>query len=299
MTNSWHDFCNELKPEEYTSTERLINGDTMHTNKILKATTITLTILSFILLAGCGLIPTQQSTAPAMESLPTASPTAVELPKLTETPPPSICLPFTASNDSGTSVITLADGSQLFLGSDTEISLIPAGYCNGSSTHNVSIKKGQVAVHSAAPIWATIVITSPEGHIANIGASGLVTYDASTQAFSLQCSNVNCSLGRDVTALAPVECGVGMSLDINGNPNSMMPVDPAFLGTIGNWLIPQCQVPQSVGSPLEGPTATLEATQTATATGTATPDTFAATATAFCDAFHRIFVTTPCPPLNP
>ncbi|MBA3074830.1 MAG: FecR domain-containing protein [Anaerolineae bacterium] len=264
----------------------------MQTIKIIKASAIILTILTFSLLAGCGLLPRNQGVVIATESFSTLTPGIMEVPKLIETPPSSRCDPFTATNDSGLAIITMPDGSQLFLGSNTEIGVLPAGYCGGNSTHNVTLKKGQVAVHSSAPVWATIVVTSPEGHIANIGASGLVIYDDIAHSFSLHCSNINCSMGRDVTVITPVECGVSMSLDINGNAVSLMPVDPAFLALFGDWLLPQCQVPENAGLPsVETPT--LEATITVT------QDTFAATATAFCEAYQRQFVVTPCPPLNP
>jgi hypothetical protein len=268
----------------------------MYINKTIKIVLIIVILSTSSLLAGCDIISNLQGVAIATEALPTTTPEAIEIPKLIETPPPSRCDPFTATNDSGLAVITMTDGSQLFLGSNTEISVIPAGYCGGNSTHNVTLIKGQVAVHSAAPVWATIVVTSPEGHVANIGASGLVTYDETAHSFSLQCSNINCSMGRDVTVMTPVECGVDMSLDINGNPVSQMPVDPAFLSLFGNWLVPQCVIPQSVGTP-SAETPTLELT--ATTTETATQDAFGATATAFCDAFHSQFVSTPCPPMNP
>lgn len=268
----------------------------MHTKKIIKTVLIIVVILSFSLLAGCGIISNLQGAAIATEGSPTASPEAIEIPKLIETPPPSRCDPFTATNDSGLAIITMPDGSQLYLGSDTEIKVVPAGYCVGSSTHNVTLVKGQVAAHSSAPAWASIVVTSPEGHVATIGASGLVIYDETSHAFSLQCSNINCSMGRDVTAMAPVECGTDLSLDINGNPVSLMPVDPAFLALFGNWLIPQCVIPQDLGTPSAG-TPTIDLTMTATET--ATQDAFGATATAFCDAFHSQFVLTPCPPMNP
>jgi len=268
----------------------------MHTKQIKKAVIIISIILTFSLLAGCDILQNIQGVTLATEALPSASPEAIEIPKLIETPPPSRCDPFTATNDSGLAIISMPDGSQLFLGSNTEIKVVPAGYCGGNTTHNVTLIRGQVAVHSSPPIWAAIVVTSPEGHLATIGASGLVIYDETSHAFSLQCSNINCSMGRDVTALAPVECGTGVSLDINGNPVSLMPVDPAFLALFGNWLVPQCVIPQDISTPAaETPTLDL----TMTATETATQDAFGATATAFCDAFHSQFVLTPCPPMYP
>ncbi|MHB8088157.1 MAG: FecR domain-containing protein [Anaerolineaceae bacterium] len=268
----------------------------MHAKKIIKVMALITTILTFSLLSGCGLISNIQGVEIVAEATSTETPAAIEIPKLIETPPASRCDPFTATNDSGLAIISMPDGSQLFLGSNTEISVVPAGYCSGNTTHNVTLKKGQVAVHSFAPVWATIVVTSPEGHIANIGASGLVIYDETTHSFTLQCSNINCSMGRDITVITPVECGVGMSLDINGNAVSLMPVDPAFLALFGNWLVPQCEIPQNVGTP-SAETPPLEVTATPTEIGT--QDAFAATATAFCDAFHQQFVSTPCPPLNP
>lgn len=270
--------------------------NSMHTKLIKKTVIIISIILTFLLLSGCGILQNINGVTLATEEVPTASNELVELPKLMETPPPSRCDPFVASNDSGLAILTMPDGSQLFLGSDTEIGVVPAGYCGGNTTHNVTLKKGQVAVHSSAPLWATIVVTSPEGHIATIGASGLVIYDATAHSFSLECANMNCALGRDTTTMATVECGVGVSLDINGNPVSQMPVDPAFMALFGNWLVPQCAIPQTVGSPAaEIPTLELTATETLITT----PDAFGATATAFCDAFHRQFVLTPCPPMNP
>ncbi|MRR29732.1 hypothetical protein EG834_05300, partial [bacterium] len=235
----------------------------MHTRQIKKAVAIISVILTFSLLSGCGILQNIQGVTLATEVVPPASTEVVELPKLIETPPPSRCDPFTATNDSGLAILTMPDGSQLFLGSDTEIGVVPAGYCGGNTTHNVTLKKGQVAIHSSAPLWTTIVVTSPEGHIATIGASGLVIYDANAHSFSLECSNINCSLGRDTTAMATVECGVGVSLDINGNPVSQMPVDPAFMALFGNWLVPQCVIPQTIGTPA-AETPTLELTVTPT-----------------------------------
>lgn len=249
----------------------------MQTTRIKRTFIIFVIVFGLFLLAACKLFSSNVIADDGSTPTLTVLPGTVGLPKLMETPPTSRCEPITASNDSGYAILTMADGSQAYLGNDTEIEIMPSGYCTGSNEHQIMILKGEVAVHSLAPAWTAFVIKSPNGEIANIGVAGLVTYDPVEQTFSLQCSNVNCSIGTDTTTLVSLECGQTSGLDANGNSTGLSFVDTNFLALFGDWLIPQCAVPTLTPNPEDVSTQ------------------IAATSTAFCDAFSKEFLSTPCP----
>jgi FecR protein len=240
-----------------------------HPNKVLF---IFLIPLAISLLAGCMLLN---------NSTPTSISTG--LPKLENTPPPTRCTPIIASNDTGLAILTLPDGSQIYLGADSEIEFAPAGYCAGVNADNIWLLQGQVAVNAQISDGDWIIVNSPDGYLGLISKTGMASFDPSSHNFTLACSNKNCALGTDNTKLISLNCGENGTLDAAGG-FSVSSEDPTILAPFGDWLQPQC-----------GNVVTITATPLPE---TETPD-IAATATAFCSSFSQQFVSTPCPTSNP
>jgi len=231
-------------------------------------------ILSVIVLAGCqpGSNPTQLLTSP------------IDLPEPTNTPLPTRCDPITARNDIGLTVLTLADGSQIYLGENTEIVFTPVRYCPGLEEHHIILKQGQVAVSSKLPEGKLVQINSPEGYLAQLGKTGLVAYKPDEHIFALSCSNEPCSLGVSAGSLITLTCGQSAVLDAAGTLRGPTAINTTELIPFGEWLMPQCAL---APTPTDTP---------APPVGTPNP---AATATASCKSFQDKFPLTPCPTTNP
>ncbi len=240
---------------------------TIHSPYSIFLALVSLGILAAIVLTGC-----QPGPTPTSPTEPVA------------TPLPAQCDPITVSNGSGQTVLTLPDGSQIYLAASTEIEFTPAGYCPGLEEHHILLKQGAVAIHSLLPEGRWIVVSSPDGYLAQLGETGLVTFDPEGHLFTLACTNGTCALGADVDKLTPLGCGESADLDADGNFSGPFNVDPATLVQFGEWLQPKC-APARTSTPKPS-------------TQTPTPDA-AATATAYCASFHSQFALTPCPPYKP
>ncbi len=250
----------------------------MHTTRspyALFVTLVSLGMLAAFLLTGCA---PSTIVAPTLTSAPLA------------TPLPAHCDPINVSTDGGQSILTLADGTQIYLAENTNIEIIPAGYCPGDEQHYILLNQGHVAVNSTLPAGKWVVITSPNGYIAQVGKTGLVTFDPSSNKLSLDCTNGTCTLAAKADKPTSVGCGESAFLDTYGNFNGPFNVDPATLVSFGDWLQPRC-APAKTSTP-------KPATATPVPTGTPTPDK-GATATAYCGSFNSQFPLTPCPTLKP
>jgi hypothetical protein len=224
---------------------------------------VVLVILTIISLVGCQLGSNLTQTLATQTSLT----------EPINTPLPTHCDPITASNDTGLTILTLPDGSLIYLGPNTEIIFTPAGYCPGLEEHHILLKQGQVAISSKLPEGKLIQITSPDGYLAQVSKTGLVTFDPAKQSLKLDCTSGRCALGVAIDKLTALGCGESAVLDAAGNFSGPTAIDTVSLVLFGEWLLPKCGViPAAVG----------------------TPD-VAATATASCASFESQFPLTPCP----
>lgn len=164
-------------------------------------------ILAVIALASCqpGSNPTQPLTTPTSLSEPINTPLATG------------CNLITTSNDIGLTILILMDRSQIYLGANTEIAFIPTGYCQGLKEHHVLLKKGQVAVSSQLPKGEFFQINSPDGYLAQVSKSGLITFDPVERSFRLSCKDGPCALGVSADKLVILGCGESAVLDGVGN----------------------------------------------------------------------------------
>ncbi len=229
----------------------------------LVITLVSLGILAAVLLTGC------QSSQ---------SPTPTQPPEPVATPVPAHCDPINVITDGGQSVMTLPDGSQVYLADHTEIDIIPAGYCPGDDSISIMLKQGAVAINSVLPAGKWVVITSPNGYIGQVGKTGLVTFDPSSNTFSVACTNGTCTLAAKPDKLTTLNCDQSAYLDTYGNFNGPFNVDPDTLAQFGSWLQPTC-APAQTSTP-------KPATATPTPTPTPTVD-IGATATAYCGYLHE------------
>jgi hypothetical protein len=237
----------------------------------------------FVSLVSLGIFTVIIMTSCQPDRIETSSPEPVT------TPLTGKCDPITASNDIGMTILTLPDGSLIYLAESTEIEFTPAGYCQGVDEHRILLNQGQVAIHSLLPEGKWTVVRSPDGYLAKVGDTGLVSFDPEGRGFTLACTNGSCALGVNVDTLTLLGCGESAELDATGNFIGPFNVDTDSLVQFGQWLQPKC-APAQTSTP-KSPTNTLiPATETLDA---------AATATASCASFHRQFPLTPCPPNKP
>jgi hypothetical protein len=250
--------------------------ESMHTTRSPYSLSLALvslgTIVVFIL-TGC---------QPSPNLTPTNSPEPVV------TPLQSHCGSINISNDIGQTVLTLPDGSQIYMTENTEIDFTPVGYCPGLEEHHILLKKGQVAINSLLPAGKRIVISNPNGYVAQVDKTGLVTFDPVSFQFSLACTDGSCNLGTTPNKLHVVNCAESAYLDSNGSFFGPFNIDPDTLVPFGDWLQPQC-VPAMTSTP-KPPTVTTASTATVN---------MGATATAYCSSFKQQFPLTPCPTLKP
>ncbi len=201
---------------------------------------------------------------------------------------PVHCDPIDVSSGAAQTVLTLPDGSQIYLAENTEIEITPAGYCPGLYEHKILLKHGQVAVISLLPVGNSVVVTSPTGYFAQISGTGLVTLDPVANDFIMDCTSGTCALGAKADKLISLGCGESGYLDAYGNFNGLFNVDLDRIAQFGDWLMPKC-VPALTSTPKPA---------NATLTSTPTMD-VGATATAYCNSFRSQFALTPCPTLKP
>lgn len=241
----------------------------------LRTPLVILGILVLTVFTGC--LPTL-SPIPS----PTLTSTLSGQSELTATFPPARCDSITASNDTGLAILTLPNGSQIYLGANTEIEFTPAGFCPEIQEHHILLKHGQVAVRAMIPEGKWIVVTSPDGYLALVGDTGLVTFDSIGRTFSMVCTNGACALGTNLTALTVLTCGETAILDAAGILSGPIPIDTSALTQFGEWLQSVC-VPFRTSTPEPPP---------------GTPDA-GATATTYCATFASQFPLTPCPNITP
>lgn len=210
------------------------------------------------------------------------SPTATPIPEVGTEPPATQelveCVPIRLANSTGLSLLTFPDGSQIFLGPETEFEFIPMGSCMGADTHRVTLLKGEIAVSSLLPLTDPFTVFGPEGTKTTLSETGLVLIDPETGVFQVNCTNGICSLGISDQPYALV-CGETGEIDPDRNYIGPDDIDLDRLTPYGDWLMPKCD---------------LAPTQPPAATETPAPDT-GATATAACSDWLNQFPLTPCP----
>ena len=237
-------------------------------SKTWKVMMAVLGIISLLGVAGCaGLNP----------SSPTGTPTPGN-----GTEPPATeavieCQPMRVANSAGLALLTLADGSQVFLGPETELEFIPMGSCTGADTHRVTLKKGEIAINSLLSPENPFIVFSPEGAKATLDKNGLVRIDSETGDFEVDCSNGNCTLSKD-TQPEMLTCGQKGTLSLEGQYSGPDDIDLNLLTPYGDWLLPKCDITPTEPAATETPAPNL-----------------GATATAVCSDWLNQFPLTPCP----
>ncbi|MCG7852278.1 MAG: hypothetical protein MIO92_07130 [Methanosarcinaceae archaeon] len=198
----------------------------------------------------------------------------------TETPPtplPTECKPIRFANSSGMSLLTFPDGSQMFLGNNTEIDFIPADYCPGFTEHRAYLLHGEIAVRSLLPDDSLFTVFSPEGFKVTLDDTGLVSYNLENKLLTLNCSNGKCTIGTEQQPYLLI-CGQMVEFDQNAVLNGPFGINVSVLAPYGDWLLPNCNfIPDE---PTSTPTPTSDV---------------GATATAACSAWNNEFPMTPCP----
>lgn len=247
------------------------NVSTFRVISILAVTIITL----LITLTGCGK-PTW-----------TPPPTSTALPTATDTPTPS---PTTAVITES-SVITLPDGSLVILkpGAEVEVSEIP-GLPEDATEVKILIYKGEILVAPAQsnPGWLNVIST--KGYVARInGCAMIVSFSEVKDSFELQCIGGDCEIGKDEDHLLAAASNKSWLYQggIFFEPTS---IDFSKIYTTYGKIIPAC-VKAAELMPVTGSTPLV-------LTPSATADT-AATATAACAEFNKLFPSTPCPNILP
>lgn len=225
-------------------------------------------ILSIAVFTGCSILTGRTPIPPPTEQVQTEPPpTAI----------PTDCKPIRMANSEGLSLVTFPDGSQVFLGANTEVDFIPGGYCPGISEHRAYLLRGEIAVRSLLPDTSLFTIFSPEGFKVTFDDTGLVNYNVDKKLLTLNCTNGNCTIG---TLEQPylLTCGQMVEFDENAVPNGPFGINVSILAPYGDWLLPKCDfIPNE---PTSTPTPTVDV---------------GATATAACSAWNNQFPSTPCP----
>jgi hypothetical protein len=224
-------------------------------------------ILFIAVITGCSAL-TGRTPIPPTEQVTTEAP---------PTPVPTECKAIRFANSEGLSLITFPDGSQVFLGANTEVDFIPGGYCPGIMEHRAYLQRGEIAVRSLLPETSLFTVFSPEGFKVTLDDTGLVKYDLDKKILTLNCSNGNCTIGTEQQPYL-LTCGQMVEFDQNAVPNGPFGINISVLEPYGDWLLPKCDFIPEVP----------------TSTPTPTPD-VGATATAACSAWNNQFPSTPCP----
>ncbi|MFC2063924.1 hypothetical protein ACFLXB_02380 [Chloroflexota bacterium] len=187
------------------------------------------------------------------------------------------CIPMRVANSAGLALLTFTDGSQVFLGPETEFDFIPMGSCTGAATHRVTLLKGEIAISSLLPLPVLFIVDNGGGIEATLSETGLVRIDAETDALQVNCTNGICSLGNSSQPFALV-CGETGEIELDGQYTGPDEIDLDLLIPYGDWLMPKCDlVPNPTPTPNIG-----------------------ATSTAACSDWLNQFPLTPCPTnINP
>lgn len=236
----------------------------MKTRSVLhfKTLIVLLTFLS-LFLAGCGsgsatpsVLPTQALAAPVLSS------------------------------------VNLPDGSLIVLNGKSAISINALDGLGATPPHDTAlIKGGELLAVSTLPSGTWFTVNNTRAAIAHVmpdgktpGAIMLVTFDATSGIFTVDCIKGICELGPDAGHLTNIPVGSQMVLDQNGNIQGPTAFDSVAINSVYGSFIQEG---------LAAPTAVL-ATATPTFTTTPPPN-LAATATAVCHTFHSLHPATPCP----
>ena len=232
-------------------------------------------LMTILILSGCAGLGLNSPTATPIPDVGTEPPATQELVE---------CKPLRVANSAGLALLTFTDGSQVFLGPETEFDFIPMGSCTDATMHRVYLIKGELAVNSLLPLTDPFMVYSPDGAIATLSKTGLVRIDVDTGVFQVNCTKGNCSLLGSGTQPYALACGKAGETDLDGQYTGPDGIDLDLLTPYGDWLMPKCD---------------LVPTQPPAATETPAPDT-GATATAACSDWLNQFPLTPCPTnINP
>jgi hypothetical protein len=236
----------------------------MKTRSVLhfKTLIVLLTILS-LFLAGCG------SSSPTPSVLPTQA----------------LAGPVLSS-------VNLPDGSLIVLNGKSAISINALDGLGATPPHDTAlIKGGELLAVSSLPSGTWFTVNNTRSAIAHVmpdgktpGAIMLVTFDATSGIFTVDCIRGICELGPDAGHLTTIPVGSQLVLDQNGNVQGPTAFDSVAINSVYGGFIQDG---------LAAPTAVL-ATSTPTLTTTPTPN-LPATATAVCHTFHSLHPATPCP----
>ena len=181
------------------------------------------------------------------------------------------------ANSAGLALLTFTDGSQVFLGPETEFDFIPMGSCTGADAHRVTLLKGEIAISSLLPLPDLFIVDNGGGIEATLSETGLVRIDAETGTMQVNCTNGICSLGNSSQPFALV-CGETGEIELDGQYTGPDDIDLDLLKPYGDWLMPKCDL---------------------VPTPTPTPN-IGATSTAACSDWLNQFPLTPCPTnINP
>ena len=213
----------------------------------------------------------------------------------------------TPNNTSMISSVYLPDGSEVFIRLSSEIAFNSVSGINPDLDQDViSLHSGEVLVKSRLPqgIWFTVL--SPHGYIARVtGSIMLVTFDPTTDSFTVICILGHCQIGPDENRLTDMGPGDKGWLDLAGNFQGPVAADIGSVGAIygddnlNEEPVPTATITETLTeTPTETPTelftATSSPTPTISRTPTKTPN-LRATATAACIIFHTKYPSTPCP----
>jgi hypothetical protein len=239
-------------------------------------------IIMVVIITGCTSEETTQppiistTTPNDFETISSITPEPVEVSLLSGTP-------INVNYGIDQTFIRLPDGSEIILGQNTEIEMSKIfGLTTEVPEHEIVIHNGSILVDSLLDKGEWFTILNPEGNIARVtGSVMVVTYDAKTGKFCIDCIEGDCEFGPNDNILLDLTVGEQLCFVSDGTFQGPFDVNMDELRKIYGDKIP-------AGPPSPVPdTATPEPP-------TNTPDT-AATATAACGEYEEQFPGTPCP----
>lgn len=228
-------------------------------------------LLSLFTLTGCGK-PTW-----------TPPPTSTPMPTATDTPTPVPTTVVISEN----STVNLPDGSIVILepGAEVEISELP-GLPQESSAVKLLINDGEILIAPAKSNTEWMTVVSSKGYLARVkGCAMIINFNAVKDSFEVQCIGGECEIGKDADHLISAANNKTW-LYQGGIYFEPVGVDFSKIYGIYGKIIPAC-VKAAELMPVTGSTPE-------SLTPSATADT-AATGTAACESFNKLFPATPCP----
>jgi len=224
------------------------------------------TIAIAIIVSGCSF--SQKTTA-------TATSETSDIVKVTSTPiPVDKSIPtYGPLCKLGLSYIRFPDGSEVYLGPETEIEILAiADPSTGSSGYEVLLRRGQLVIVSTLPMETWFTVVNPSGQKARLAGSIMyVSYDIEIGNYDIICVDGNCEFESAAQAIFQLSSVNEGWLDDIGNFQGPFEIDiNALRKGCGEDYISVVIPP------------------------TPTPD-IGATATAFCGAFEEENPGTPCP----